>query len=82
VQSTKCESGKKGKGYADGNQDSRCAFIKEGKLAVTPRGVVSRPPSGRRRDFRIDGDVVFRHFGEPQLKGIHVEYPLLFCRSV
>jgi len=29
---------------------------------------------------RVGGDVVFEHFGELQLKGIHVECPLLFRR--
>ena len=83
VQSTKCESGKEGKGYTDGNQDSRGPCIKEGRLAATARGVISCCPSGKRRNIRrIDGDVVFGHFGELQLKGIQVECPLLFCRCV
>lgn len=83
VQSTKCESRKEGKGYTNGNQDCRGAFINEGKLAVTARIVASCCPGGKRRDIRrIDGDVVFGHFVEQQLKGIHVECPLLFCLCV
>jgi len=68
-----------GQGQTRSNQERHGRLIEEGKLAVAGSGVASGDSSAMSIIESIGDDLVCGHSGEGPLKGIHVEYPSLFC---